>query len=269
MKPHEEFRKVIEKVFFKSKSTRASRYISYIVGNSIVMLLIFYVLLDEAVLDWTGSLHPIGSGISLAINGLDTAIPFIPQMAIFYVYIFGSMIILTMLYFAFREYKNGYAVGWSFVFIEVIAAVLYIILPVSVYQYHEQLLATPVGMNWWIAEVHNIVSDFGSPFNTFPSLHAAGSTVCVYTWHQHSKLHSSHLNRVLAALSVIASVGIILSTLFLKQHYVLDEVSGVILGWGVSRIVFNHLWNRSEQLKLLSKSEAPRIQKVKPEHDLS
>jgi membrane-associated phospholipid phosphatase len=219
------------------------------------MLLIFYVLLDEAVLDWTGSLHPIGSGISLAINGLDNVIPFVPEMAVFYVYIFGLMIIPTMLYFAFVEFRNGYAVGWSFVFIEVIAAVIYIVLPVSVYQYHEELLATPIGANWWIGEVHNIVSDFGSPFNTFPSLHAAGSTVVVYTWYQHSKLHPSYATKILVVLSVIAAVGIILSTLFIKQHYVLDEIAGTILGYVVSRATFNHLWKPSERPKLPSKSK--------------
>jgi membrane-associated phospholipid phosphatase len=254
LKLHQSFQKSIERVFFGGRSTRASVYISYIIGNSIVMLLIFYVLLDEAVLDWTGSLHPIGSGISLAISGLDNAIPFVPQMAVFYVYIFGSMIIPTMLYFAFVEYKRGYAVGWSFVFIEVIAAIIYIILPVSVYQYHEELLAVPIGTNWWIGEVHNIVSDFGSTFNTFPSLHAAGSTVCVYTWYQHSKLHPNLASKILAILSVIAAIGIILSTLFIKQHYVADEAAGVVLGWGVSRVTFDHLWKQPEQLKPMSKS---------------
>ena len=253
MKLHEKFQRVVEKVFFRGKSTRTSRYLTYAIGNTIVMLFIFYLLLDEAVLDWTGSLHPIGSGISLAINGLDNAIPFVPQMAVFYVYVFGSMIIPTMLYFAFIEYKHGYAVGWSFVFIEVIAAIVYVIFPVSVYQYHEELLATPIGMNWWIGEVHRIVSDFGSTFNTFPSLHAAGSTVCVYTWYKHTKLHPGYASNILSILSVIAATGIILSTLFIKQHYVVDEVAGIILGWAVSKAVFKHLWKPAEPPKTLLK----------------
>jgi len=254
LKLHEKFQRVVEKVFFRGKSTRTSRYLTYAIGNTIVMLFIFYLLLDEAVLDWTGSLHPIGSGISLAINGLDNAIPFVPQMAVFYVYVFGSMIIPTMLYFAFIEYKHGYAVGWSFVFIEVIAAIVYVIFPVSVYQYHEELLATPIGMNWWIGEVHRIVSDFGSTFNTFPSLHAAGSTVCVYTWYQHTKLHPGYASNIVAILSVIAATGIILSTLFIKQHYVADEVAGIILGWAVSKTVFKHLWKPAELHRQPSKN---------------
>ena len=54
------------------------------------------------------------------------------------------MVILTMLYFAFVEYKKGYALGWSLVFINAIAVVFYILFPVSVYWWHQDLLAHPI-----------------------------------------------------------------------------------------------------------------------------
>jgi membrane-associated phospholipid phosphatase len=40
-------------------------------------------------------------------------------------------------------------------------------------------------------------------------------------------------------------VGVILSTLFLKQHYVADEIAGIVLAYGIGRPLFNRLWKPS------------------------
>jgi membrane-associated phospholipid phosphatase len=37
---------------------------------------------------------------------------------------------------------------------------------------------------------------------------------------------------------LIIAAGVILSTLFIKQHYIADEIAGVVLAWAIGRIIF-------------------------------
>lgn len=216
---------------------------TYAVGNVVLIFLLFYVLFNRVAYNWAGQLYPVGSGFRLdfLFGGLDDAIPFVPEMVIFYVYLFYPMVILTMLYFAFVEYKKAYTLGWSLVFINLIADVFYIIFPVSVYWWHQDLLANPIVGNFWASQVYDVwASD--TTFNCFPSLHAAVSVICFYTWYRYSKVKACSATKTVAIVTLIITAGVILSTLFLKQHYIADEIAGILLAWGVGRPLFNHLW---------------------------
>jgi membrane-associated phospholipid phosphatase len=37
---------------------------------------------------------------------------------------------------------------------------------------------------------------------------------------------------------LVVGIGVVLSTLFVKQHYIADEIAGILLAWGVGRWVF-------------------------------
>jgi membrane-associated phospholipid phosphatase len=227
-------------VFFKQKSTRKSAYTTFVIGNVVLMLVLFYFLLNNVAYDWTGQLYPAGSGFRLD-TGLDAIIPFIPQMVIFYVYLFYPLAFLTMLYFSFIEYKLGYALGWSLVAINAIAIIIYVIFPVSTFWYRQELLAQPMVGNVWADQVYNVfVND--SSFNCFPSLHAAVSTICFFAWFQYAKLKPGKTTKAVAIAALIIAVGVILSTLFVKQHYIADEIAGVALALLVGKLVFNKLW---------------------------
>src|SRR3990170_5086992 len=242
LKLHEMFQRSVERVFSRGKSTKWSVYMTCAVGNVILMLLIFYVLLNRVAYNWTGQLYPVGSGFRLGFffGGLDDAIPFVPEMVIFYVYLFYPMVILTMLYFAFVEYKKGYALGWSLVFINVIAVLIYVIFPVSTYWWRQDLLAHPIVGNFWANQVYNIYADDTS-FNCFPSLHAAVSTICFCTWFRYSKIKASNVTKGVTFAAFTIAAGVILSTLFIKQHYIADEVAGILLAWIIGTLLFNNL----------------------------
>lgn len=207
------------------------------------MLLLFYILLNNFAYDWTGQLYPVGSGFRLdtVFGGLDNAIPFVPEMVLFYVYMFYPMVILTMMYFTFIEYKKGYALGWSLVLINSVAVLVYIVFPVSTYWWRQDLLSHPIVGNFWADQVYSIFAKDTS-FNCFPSLHAAVSTISFYTWHRYSKTKPTQLTKTAAIISFITTTGVILSTLFIKQHYIADEVAGIILSWAVGIAVFRKLW---------------------------
>ena len=239
---HEKFQSAIERIFFRAKSTRTNVYLTYVIGNVVLMLLLFYFLLNNVAYDWTGQLYPVSSGFRLnaVFGGLDNAIPFVPEMVIFYVYLFYPLVILTMLYFAFVEYKKGYALGWSLVIINAIAVLIYIVFPVSTYWWRQDLLAHPIVGNFWANQVYNVYAEDTS-FNCFPSLHAAVSTICFYTWFRYSKIKASNVTKGVTIAAFTIAAGVILSTLFIKQHYIADEVAGILLAWIIGTLLFNNL----------------------------
>jgi membrane-associated phospholipid phosphatase len=160
---------------------------------------------------------------------------------LFYVYLFYPMVVLTMLYFAFVEYKKGYALGWSLLLINAIAVLFYIFFPVSVYWWHQSYLANPMTGNFWATQVYSVwASD--TTFNRFPSLHAAASVICFYTWYRYSKVRPGGVTKTVAATAFVIMVGVILSTLFIKQHHVADEIAGIVLAYSVGKPLFDRLW---------------------------
>jgi membrane-associated phospholipid phosphatase len=158
------------------------------------------------------------------------------------------MIILTMLYFAFKEYRRGYALGWSLVIINAVALIVYMVFPVSTYWWRQELLANPMTDNFWATQVYNVWASDTS-FNCFPSLHAAVSTICFLTWYQYSKIKPSPYTKIVAAGALIIAGGVILSTLFVKQHYVADEIAGIVLALIVGKLAFKRLWNTNEEVR--------------------
>jgi membrane-associated phospholipid phosphatase len=113
--------------------------------------------------------------------------------------------------------------------------------PVSVYWWHQGYLANPMTGNFWATQVYSVwASD--TTFNCFPSLHAAVSVICFYTWYRYSKVKPSGSAKTVAAITFVIMVGVILSTLFIKQHYVADEIAGIVLAYSVGRPLFDRLW---------------------------
>jgi membrane-associated phospholipid phosphatase len=115
------------------------------------------------------------------------------------------------------------------------------IFPVSTFWYRQELLAQPMVGNVWADHVYNVfVND--SSFNCFPSLHAAVSTICFFAWFQYAKIKPSKTTKAVAIVALIIAVGVILSTLFIKQHYIADEIGGVVLALLVGKLVFDKFW---------------------------
>lgn len=253
MKPlrlHEYLQKGVERLFFKNRSTIWSKRIAYMIGNTILMLVLFFVILNTIAYDWTGGLYPEGSGFHLDgwFGGLDDAIPFVPEMAIFYVFIFYGTVIFTLVYFAFIASDKGYALGWSLVIINAIAIVVYMVFPVSTYWYRQQygLGGSDAQTGYWANLVYTLVFAHDTSFNDFPSLHAAVSVAVAYAWYRYARLKRMLARNIMAAVTIVIAVAVILSTLFVKQHYIADEISGFLLAFVVSTLVFRAVWKPVE-----------------------
>jgi len=75
------------------------------------------------------------------------------------------------------------------------------------------------------------------PFNDFPSLHASLSTIFAIHWWR--------VDRRIGLAVAIWTALIVLSTVFVKQHYVADMVGGVVLAFVTSRASLGLLAKRA------------------------
>ncbi len=228
---------LVERAFFKGKSSKASEALVYIVANLFLMAVVFNLVLNGVVYDWTGSLYPSGFHLNTA---LDNIIPFRPEWAIVYLYIFFWVAEATMVYFAFIDYKRGYALAWSLVLINLVADLVYLVFPVTTDVYRAQLAAHPIIGNRWADAMYAYFAKDPS-FDCFPSLHAAVSVIVFYAWYRYLGIKRNALTISIAAVTGAVAVATVLSTLFVKQHYIADEIAGIALAWGVGKIVYDRL----------------------------
>jgi len=111
--------------------------------------------------------------------------------------------------------------------------------------YRQDLLAHQLTGNFWANQVYNVYANDTS-FNCFPSLHAAVSTICFYAWFHYSKIKPSTATKAAAIATLVIAVGVILSTLFIKQHYIADEIAGIALALIVGKVIFDKFWKSSK-----------------------
>jgi membrane-associated phospholipid phosphatase len=229
---------LVEKVFFKGRSSRASEAFAYIAANLFLLLIVFYIFLNTIVYDWTGALYTQGFHLNTA---LDNLIPFVPEWAIFYLYLFYPLSAVTMAWFALIEYKKGIALAFSLVLINLAADLVYIVFPVTTDIYREALLAHPLTGNPFAAAMY---AHYGKDpsFNCFPSLHAAVSVICFYAWYRYARVKPNRITRAIAIGMLVVAIGVVLSTLFVKQHYIADEVAGIVLAWAIGKWMFDLFW---------------------------
>lgn len=71
-----------------------------------------------------------------------------------------------------------------------------------------------------------IIYNRDNPYNCFPSIHVINAALTAIYVNRESKL-----NRVIKGISTTVSILIILSTMFIKQHYFLDAVAGILIAY--------------------------------------
>lgn len=241
--------------FFNEQKLPPKQRLILIGINVILMLVLFYVVLNIIVYDWTGTIYSESAANHLdwVFGGLDDKIPFVPQMDIFYYYIFYPLVIITMCFFAFIESRKGLAFGCSLVLINLVADVIYIFFPVSTQPFRDAIIKSYTGGDFWTNQILNVVY-LDTPFNCFPSLHAAFSTICFYAFYRYAKFKPNKWTKLTAGMVLIFAIGIIASTLFVKQHYIADEIAGVLLALVVGIPIFHRLWKDPDPAQVLGQT---------------
>lgn len=173
-----------------------------------ILLLILVVLVATGYLclnKTTGNLHV------LATN-MDGKIPFFPAFAIPYL-LFLPLFWGIVLY-SFLTKKRFRELAWTIIVIHVVSYLFYIF-------YQTEVLRPQITGAGFLNDLVRFIYRHDAPYNCFPSLHTSLSTVMA--------LYFVFIKNKWAVFFAICSILIILSTLFVKQHYIPDVIGGLIL----------------------------------------
>jgi len=147
---------------------------------------------------------------------IDNLIPFnewfIIPYVFWYIYTFGALLIL-----AYTDYKTYFKLLFSIVAGMLVCFLVYVIFPTTVPR------PTIEGSNI-LKQLVLVIYGHDKPYNCFPSIHMMDTLLITLFVFKHNK------SKVLKATTAFLCVSIYLSTLFVKQHSVLDALASTILG---------------------------------------
>jgi membrane-associated phospholipid phosphatase len=172
---------------------------------------------------------------------LDRAIPLMPIWALVYGALYVFLILLPI--FVVRQEAQIRRTVFAYLLIWITAYVFFVVYPTEAPR-PARVIGEGFAM-WGL----RILYSSDPPYNCFPSLHVAHSFV--------SALTCSRVHRSLGIVATICASLVALSTLFTKQHYVLDVIAGVFLA-AFAYALFLRNYPR-DQIPLFDRSVAPAL----------
>ena len=140
----------------------------------------------------------------------DSGIPFFSFMVIFYILLFPLILIP---FFIVKKHKK---IILHYVIITIISCLIFLALPSSI-------IRPDLNDNNFFDKILGYIYSVDKPYNLFPSLHASLLALAfVFIFKQNKKLSYK-----LLPLFILSFV----STLFIKQHYILDLVAGLLFAF--------------------------------------
>jgi membrane-associated phospholipid phosphatase len=143
-------------------------------------------------------------------------LPFLPIFEYLYVLTYFLPVFLLV---TIRDYTAVRRLVVAFCLTLLAAYTTYLVFPV----YFERPHLDVSSLHTWLLSLEYR----DKPYNHFPSLHVALSWLAVFA--------SQVSRRSRAALGAVA-VGISVSTVFVKQHYIVDVLYGFVVAWGAWQI---------------------------------
>lgn len=160
---------------------------------------------------------------------VDKIIPFNEWFIIPYVYWYFHIAGLLIIFIFKMDNKQYLKVLGSLILGEIICCVIFYFYPTAI---NRQVITNDGILNSLVKLIY--AND--NPGNCFPSLHVLNTVILSYFFFDVSK------NKLLRFLTVTFCFLIILSTMFIKQHYFLDAVSAIALGSALYILFKKELW---------------------------
>ena len=151
---------------------------------------------------------------------LDRVIPLQPVWALIYGALYLFLILLPI--FVVRQEEHIRRTVYAYLTIWLTAYVFFVFYPTIAPRPEEVM-----GEGFAIVGLR-FLYDSDPPYNCFPSLHVAHSFVSALTCYR--------LHRGVGMAAMISATLVAISTLFTKQHYVLDVIAGVLLAYAAYAI---------------------------------
>ena len=193
--------------------------------------------------DWAGAAVTVGLGVIAVATSLlydplnrgpykiflrtplDDAIPVVGPFVVPYVslrpFLYGSLVLFLLL--RVRVYRSA---ALSMIAVFAVSYVFYFFLQSFIER------PTLIGDDTFSRMIREVYAG-DQPYNDFPSLHASLSTMVAVHW--------LRVDRRVGTIVAIWAALIVVSTVFVKQHYVADMVAGALLAFVVSRVMLARL----------------------------
>lgn len=152
--------------------------------------------------------------ISLPIDNL---IPVIPAFIIIYYLAFAQWI-TTMLSLIKQDDETGYRFISALLICDIIGGICFLLFPAT-------LTRPEIVPDNVFSKILLFVYSIDKPTSIFPSYHCAWSTLCVAIIYNYKDI-----NKYKKFTCLIFSILVYLSTLFVKQHVVVDVIFGILVG---------------------------------------
>lgn len=155
---------------------------------------------------------------TLPLTAVDRAIPFVPEMIWVYLTVYFFLIAAFLL--PRPGSRNSEAV-YAFVTMTLVAAFVHALFPTAI---ERDLFPLGPDVDAASRASFELLRSMDTPASCLPSLHVASATLAAL-------LHL-HGSRSRSAVMSLWAVAIAVSTLFTKQHYLVDVVAGAVLAIG-------------------------------------
>lgn len=202
------------KEFFKRY--KHAGYLLYMIGY-----LIAFQFLEKTV---TTNFHEIHIA-------LDDKIPFCEYFIVPYLMWFG-FVAITIIYFLFQD-KKGYYKLITFLF----TGMTIFLLVSYIYPNGHHLRPTTFARDNIFVDLVKMLYEIDTDTNVLPSIHVYNSLGCYIAIRKCPKLRNK---KGIQIGSFVLTVAIILATMLLKQHSVIDVVAGMVMARLVYEIVYHY-----------------------------
>ncbi len=153
---------------------------------------------------------------------IDRKIPFLPQFALVY---FSTYIFVVQPFLVLADARQFYWMLASFVTISVGSSLIHATVPSKIERREELNVA---GMSGWML---GLFQKTCKPYGNFPSMHVGLSVPVVGA-------NYIIFGPLVGTVTLLWGILIALSTLFTKQHYILDVLAGAVGGLLVYGLMF-------------------------------
>jgi membrane-associated phospholipid phosphatase len=189
-------------------------------NNTFLLVLVAIVLLLYFVTD-----RPFGQTHIVKI-GLDAHIPLVPAFSVPYL-LFLPALVGTIIY-AYVSKMNFKALALSIIIVYLFSYLVYLL-------YQTYVPRPAITGHDIFSNLVRWIYGHDQPYNGMPSTHASGAMILAVYY----LMTYARWGWVVAIFSFL----VVLSTLFVKQHFVLDAITGVTLGLIVGLLSFKYLTN--------------------------
>lgn len=153
---------------------------------------------------------------------LDRKTPYVPLFALAY---FSTYIFVVQPFFILSNARQFYWMLTSFVSISVISSLIHATVPSKIERVEQ---VTTGGLSGWML---GLFQKTCKPYGNFPSMHVGLSVPVVAA-------NFMAGGPIIGGIMFIWAALIAVSTLYTKQHYILDVLAGVVGGLVISVLVF-------------------------------